>query len=238
MRWKSVNTSSFDAEQRRFERARKSGDAIQGGRGSIHDLFREQAASDLEGFEEPQRGRWVRDLGDGAFQVFTLVAMKGTTYCPEYGVSLDYVPVVRASSTRFHRTPKAAEADLFEACYGGERPPTITYFTEAGPPATTWWIRSDVAALWERTRPRAEAFWQATRTTAGVLAKALEQAQDDSFLIRAKKPLMVAAFAAARLGDRSQAEALLGRHLAHAYTRDVERERLPAALEKVLSRKP
>ncbi len=236
MRWRRVDTSWYDAEQRRFRKARKRGHAVEGGPGAIHDLFRDVAAVDLRAFEEVRRGFWVEPLGDGDFRILRLVAMKGMTYCPLYGVSLGYVPVVRPSSTRFHRTPKAAEPDLFESCFVSERAPLVRYFHDASTPATTWWIAPDVAAFWSETRPRALSFWRQTATTEGVLEKALAQAADDTYVSRARKPLMVAAFAAARLRDRPRAEELLGRHLAEPETSDVDRDRLPAALAIVLDR--
>lgn len=233
LRWRRVDTSEHDAEQRRFRRARERGEAVRGGPGAIHDLFREAAADELAAFEEVRRGFWVQALGDGDFRVLRLVAMKGMSYCPQYGVSLSYVPVVRERSTRFHRTAKAAEPDLFESCFVSERGPLVRWFSDPGPPPSTWWIGADVAAFREATLERAHAFWSRTATTEGVLATALAQAGDDVYASRATKPLMVAAFAAARLGDAQRADGLLDRHLAEPDLTDAERDRFRAALAKV-----
>jgi hypothetical protein len=63
------------------------------------------------GFQPGARRRWVRAYPP-IRHVFELVPMKGATFIPRWGFSLDFVPHVKGSALAWHRTDKSAALDL------------------------------------------------------------------------------------------------------------------------------
>lgn len=71
----------------------------------------------VEGFEPVAPRKWVRSKKKSIREVFEVTAMKGASYSPRWGVSLDFVPHFSGSSLRWHRTPKSSILDLcFDPC--------------------------------------------------------------------------------------------------------------------------
>src|ERR1022692_2349304 len=66
------------------------------------------------GFERIDDRKWVRSTKAPIREVVRLVALKGASYSPAWGFSLDFVPHVSGSSSRWHRSAKAA---IFDLCY-------------------------------------------------------------------------------------------------------------------------
>lgn len=80
------------------------------------------------GFERVADRRWVRSTSAPIRHVVELQALKGVSYCPQWGLSLDFVPHLTGSGeVRWHRTPKAARFDFvyrpidFERTNAGSR---------------------------------------------------------------------------------------------------------------------
>jgi len=72
------------------------------------------AALIANGFVQADHRKWVRSQKLPIRDVFCLTAMKGASYAPCWGFSLDFVPHLSGSSIRWHGTVKAAMCDL---CY-------------------------------------------------------------------------------------------------------------------------
>jgi hypothetical protein len=66
-----------------------------------------------DGFEQVSARRWVRSSMAPIRHVAELQALKGLSYCPQWGLSLDFVPhVTGRGEIRWHRTAKAARFDF------------------------------------------------------------------------------------------------------------------------------
>ena len=213
---------SFPDDGARLKRARAAGDALLAPQRAVHELFAEVASADLAGAERVGN-RWVTPAADGAFRMLGLLALKGASYTPQWGLSLPYVPHGR----RFHRTGKSARHALW--AQGHDEGQRVSYYFGNG--AEIWWIPSEIDAMWRATAEEVRAFFAATSTTEGVLAVALKQASRPS--IHQPRPRFVAAFAAARLGDAEQATTLLEAELERWDDRDADEAR--AAMTRCLA---
>lgn len=68
---------------------------------------------DSDGFEQVSDRRWVRSTMAPIRHVVELQALKGMSYCPQWGLSLDFVPhATGRGGIRWHRTAKAARFDF------------------------------------------------------------------------------------------------------------------------------
>jgi hypothetical protein len=66
-----------------------------------------------EDFERVADRRWVRSSRQPIRDLVEMEALKGTSYCPMWGFSLDFVPhVTGGGRIKWHRTPKSARFDL------------------------------------------------------------------------------------------------------------------------------
>jgi hypothetical protein len=63
------------------------------------------------GFQTSARRRWARSYPP-IRHVFELAPMKGATFIPRWGLSLDFVPHVKGNELAWHRTDKSAVLDL------------------------------------------------------------------------------------------------------------------------------
>jgi hypothetical protein len=64
------------------------------------------------GFVRVAPRRWVRAVPPHLRQVVEYQALKGASYGPRWGVSLDFAPVLHSNSLAWKRTDKSAEPDL------------------------------------------------------------------------------------------------------------------------------
>ena len=63
------------------------------------------------GFAHVDRRKWVRSR-EPVRHVFEIVAFKGFSVVPRWGVSLDFVPHIKGASLAWHRSEKSAQCDL------------------------------------------------------------------------------------------------------------------------------
>jgi hypothetical protein len=63
------------------------------------------------GFRVADRRRWVRSMAP-IRHVFQITALKGATFVPRWGISLDFVPHLKGKTLAWHRTEKSALLDL------------------------------------------------------------------------------------------------------------------------------
>lgn len=63
------------------------------------------------GFHSLRTRRWVRSLAP-VRHIFEIVPMKGASYVPTWGISLDFVPHISGGKLAWHRTEKSARMDL------------------------------------------------------------------------------------------------------------------------------
>lgn len=64
------------------------------------------------GFEKINRRKWVRSGKPEIREVFSILAIKGKSFSPAWGFSLDFVPHVMGSQLKWHRTNKSAILDF------------------------------------------------------------------------------------------------------------------------------
>ena len=65
------------------------------------------------GFQAVAPRRWVRSSRAPIRDLVELQALKGVSYCPMWGLSLDFVPHINgAGDTKWHRTTKSARFDF------------------------------------------------------------------------------------------------------------------------------
>lgn len=64
------------------------------------------------GFHKIAPRKWVRSAKPEIREVFQVLAMKGASYSPVWGFSLDYVPHISGASLQWHRTSRSAYLDL------------------------------------------------------------------------------------------------------------------------------
>ncbi|MFL6074903.1 MAG: hypothetical protein ACJ73S_16015 [Mycobacteriales bacterium] len=151
-------------------------------------------------------GWWARPAGDEHFAMLGLLAWKGGRLILAYGVSCAYVPHWPGAEWRWHRTLAQAQPDLWVDSLLTGRPRDVAISQLRGERAA----REDARRLLDQMGGTVTAFWAATSTPAGVRDAALAQADPDSRL-HTPHPFLVAAFAAARLGDLPGARGLLDR---------------------------
>src|SRR5260370_14023875 len=71
-------------------------------------------ALSLCGFDQINRRKWVRSSRTPIRELFRITAMKGASFSPVWGFSLDFVPHFSGSTIRWHRSNKSA---IFDLCY-------------------------------------------------------------------------------------------------------------------------
>ena len=64
------------------------------------------------GFERVTDRKWVRSAGAPIRELVVVQALKGASYSPYWGISIDFVPHLAGTSFRWHRTDRSALADL------------------------------------------------------------------------------------------------------------------------------
>ena len=80
----------------------------------MDDIFDETLgdALDEHGFEQVAPRKWVRSTKAPIRDLVHILAMKGASFVPCWGFSLDFVPHISGSSIRWHRTAKSSMFDL------------------------------------------------------------------------------------------------------------------------------
>lgn len=63
------------------------------------------------GFHSTKPRRWIRSFAP-IRHIFEIVPMKGASYVPTWGLSLDFVPHISGAKLAWHRTEKSARMDL------------------------------------------------------------------------------------------------------------------------------
>ena len=180
------------------------------------------------GLEPVSDRRFAARNGD-FIKILEIVAFKGASYAPRWGVSLPYVPLALKRPLRYGRTLKSARLSLWwDTTRGMGSPQHARYIgTFHGIRA----VHDDTDALWRASRQAVVDFWSKTSDLPGVLLTAIHQmnAPDSRFWL--PNAGVVAALTAARLGDEPQARQLAG----HAPTQDDERELLAELIGQQLS---
>lgn len=64
------------------------------------------------GFEQVSPRKWVRSIKQPVREIFSIEAIKGLSYIPHWGFSLDFVPHISGKKVRWHRTSKSALYDF------------------------------------------------------------------------------------------------------------------------------
>ena len=131
-----------------------------------------------EGFEAVIARKWVRSTRAPIREVFQINAMKGASFAPAWGISLDFVPHLSGASIKTHRTTKGA---VFDLSYD-----PVDYATDVNSwCADTFQAASEFAVavdrVAEKALPLAKSFWAETATIDGLL-KAFEAKRTRPFV--------------------------------------------------------
>lgn len=116
------------------------------------------------GFDALGPRRWVRSRRAPIRDLVELQALKGTSYCPMWGLSLDFVPhVTSAGHVEWHRTAKSARFDLVyrpidfvptraESCDWSISPLATREELEDDLARVTRMVLAEALPFWERIR--------------------------------------------------------------------------------------
>jgi hypothetical protein len=117
------------------------------------------------GFEHVAPRRWVRSSRAPIRDLLEVQALKGVSYAPAWGFSLDFVPHVTASGdTRWHRTPKSARFDLMYRPLEDERLSASEINDWCfSPLATPEELQDDLARVTRLVQAHAIPFWERVR---------------------------------------------------------------------------
>jgi hypothetical protein len=122
------------------------------------------AALSNVGFERVAPRRWVRSSRAPIRDLLEVQALKGMSYCPKWGLSLDFVPhVTTAGETKWHRTPKSARFDLvywpidYAPLSSGSRDWSLS------PLATREELEDDIGRVTRLVIAHAIPFWEGVR---------------------------------------------------------------------------
>ena len=116
------------------------------------------------GFELVAPRRWVRSSRAPIRDLLEVQALKGVSYTPVWGFSLDFVPhVTTGGDTKWHRTPKSARFDFMYRPIDYEPLSAETNDWCASPLATREELQEDLARVTRMVVARAMPFWQRVR---------------------------------------------------------------------------
>jgi hypothetical protein len=118
------------------------------------------AALAVHGFEQVAPRRWVRSTRAPIRDLIELQALKGMSYCPMWGVSLDFVPHLTArGDVRWHRSAKSARFDLVYRPIDFTPNAAASRDWSASPFATRAELNEDLARVTRLVLAQALPFW-------------------------------------------------------------------------------
>jgi hypothetical protein len=184
------------------------------------------------GFEALPHRRWVRGRSAPYRHLFEVSALKGAAFVPRWCFSLDYVPHLSANRVRWHKTNKAARADLcFDPMDFASSPPDLisAFSTRAE-------FERSADRVFSEALSYADKFWGSYGSLAGIRAacewlKSLP-ARRFHFYNYVNHPLTFA-FTLRRLGDAQEAQAEFDRFTADSRERAETLEELRNVFESV-----
>jgi hypothetical protein len=122
------------------------------------------AALEREGFQQVGTRRWVRSAVVAIRHIVELQALKGLSYCPMWGLSLDFVPHVTGSGqVRWHRTAKSARFDLVYRPVDYELNDEASRQWAVSPFATRDELAHDLRCVTALTTAQSAPFWERAR---------------------------------------------------------------------------
>jgi hypothetical protein len=117
-----------------------------------------------KGFELVAPRRWVRSRRAPIRDLLEVQALKGMSYSPVWGFSLDFVPhVTTGGDTKWHRTPKSARLDLVYWPSDDVSLPSEARDWSASPMATPEELQDDLARVTRMVMAQAIPFWERVR---------------------------------------------------------------------------
>jgi len=112
------------------------------------------------GFEAVAPRRWVRSTRAPIRDLLELQALKGMSYCPMWGISLDFVPhVTQRGDIKWHRSAKSARFDLVYRPIDFAPTPAASRDWSASPFATRAEVDEDLARVTRLVLAQALPFW-------------------------------------------------------------------------------
>jgi hypothetical protein len=118
------------------------------------------AALASHGFEPVAPRRWVRSSRTPIRDLLELQALKGMSYCPMWGISLDFVPhVTNRGEIKWHRSAKSARFDLVYRPIDFAPTAAASRDWSASPLATRAEVQEDLARVMRLVLEKALPFW-------------------------------------------------------------------------------
>jgi len=112
------------------------------------------------GFEAVAPRRWVRSTRASIRDLLELQALKGMSYCPMWGISLDFVPhVTNRGDVKWHRSAKSARFDLVYRPIDFAPTPAASRDWSASTFATRAEVQEDLARVTRLVLDMALPFW-------------------------------------------------------------------------------
>ena len=164
------------------------------------------------GFELVAPRRWVRSSRAPIRDILEVQALKGVSYCPKWGFSLDFVPHVTAGGdTKWHRTPKSARFDFVYWPIDYALRESEARDWSVSPVATREELQEDLARVTRMVMAEAIPFWERVRGIEDLPSLYREHRRHPpaglSFL-NFPQQVLAAAFVFARSGDGAGREEL------------------------------
>ena len=116
------------------------------------------------GFEAVAPRRWVRSSRAPIRDLLQVQALKGVSYSPMWGFSLDFVPHVTTSGeTKWHRTSKSARFDFVYWPIDYVPLASETHDWDVSPVATPDELQEDLVRVTRMVMAQAVPFWERVR---------------------------------------------------------------------------
>ena len=120
------------------------------------------SALEGHGFAAVAPRRWVRSTRAPIRDIIELQALKGVSYCPMWGLSLDFVPhVTSRGDVKWHRTAKSARFDLVYRPIDYAAAPSESRDWSASTVATRAEVQEDLERVTRLVLKEALPFWNA-----------------------------------------------------------------------------
>ena len=164
------------------------------------------------GFEPVAPRRWVRSSRAPIRDILEVRALKGVSYSPTWGFSLDFVPHVTAGGdTKWHRTPKSARYDLVYWPMDHAPRESEARDWSVSPVATREELEEDLARVTRMVMAEAIPFWERVRGIEDLPSVYREHRSHPSAgpsFLNFPQQALAAAFVFARCGDGAGRQAL------------------------------